>query len=49
MSSKSHPGDGTRGQGTKGGDISYVGHPSHGPLGWHILKNWLKLQRLFKG
>ena len=27
MSSKSHPGDGTRGQGTKGGDISVVSHP----------------------
>lgn len=48
MSTKSRPGDGTKGLGTKGGDISYVGHPSHGLLGWHIFKNWLKLQQFLK-
>jgi hypothetical protein len=49
MSTKSRPGDGTHGQGTKGGNISVVSHPPNGLLGWHIFKNLLKLRQLFKG
>lgn len=30
MSKKSHPGDGTKGHGEKGGDITYVSHASKG-------------------
>lgn len=48
MSSKSHPGDGTRGQGPKGGDITNVAHPPQGVLGLHIVKALRNLWQMFK-
>jgi hypothetical protein len=48
MSAKSHPGDGARHQGEKGGNISYVSHPSTGLLELSILKHLRKLWQIVK-
>ena len=40
MSKKSHPGDGTKGHGEKGGDIANISHPSGGL--WKSIMNALK-------
>lgn len=48
MSAKSHPGDGTKHQGDKGGNVGYVSHPSDSVLGFSILKNLRKLWQIVK-
>jgi len=48
MSAKSRPGDGSKHQGEKGGNISYVSHPSNGALGLSILRNLQKLWQIVK-
>jgi hypothetical protein len=49
MSAKSHPGDGAKHQGEKGGNVGYVSHPSNSILGWSILRNLRKLWQIVKG
>ena len=48
MSSKSHPGDGTRHQGEKGGNVGYVSHPTTTILGWSIFKHVRQLWHIVK-
>ena len=48
MSAKSHPGDGAKHQGTKGGSIGYVSHPTNNILGASILKHLQKLWQIVK-
>jgi hypothetical protein len=48
MSAKSHPGDGAKHQGEKGGSIGYVSHPSNNILGVSILKHLQKLWQSVK-
>lgn len=48
MSAKSHPGDGTKHQGEKGGSIGYVSHPPNRILGLSILKHLQTLWQIVK-
>ena len=48
MSAKSHPGDGAKHQGEKGGNVGYVSHPSNSILGLSILKHLQKLWQIAK-
>jgi hypothetical protein len=48
MSTKSHPGDGTKHRGDKGGNVGYVSHPAHDVLGVSILKSLRKLWLIVK-